>query len=215
MKKMVPAIWMTLALLAAVSARADVYKWINPDSGETEYAHSMPVRDPRIKVIYVIDEKTGVVTETIRYLTPEEEQELKAKNAAKRRQQERDANLVKAYLSVEEIERLRSERVETLDAQIQVKSALLFGQERKLAELKKELSNFNFPVKSDSELPPAPENLLLEYANTLEQVDTYRGDLETLETRKTEINRQFAADIERFRALKGQTEDPADQQRMR
>jgi hypothetical protein len=215
MKKMVPAIWMTLALLAAVSARADVYKWINPDSGETEYAHSMPVRDPRIKVIYVIDEKTGVVTETIRYLTPEEEQELKAKNAAKRRQQERDANLVKAYLSVEEIERLRSERVETLDAQIQVKSALLYGQERKLAELKKELSNFNFPVKSDSELPPAPENLLLEYANTLEQVDTYRGDLETLETRKTEINRQFAADIERFRALKGQTEDPADQQRMR
>lgn len=215
MKKMVPATWMTLALLAAVSARADVYKWINPDSGETEYAHSMPVRDPRIKVIYVIDEKTGVVTETIRYLTPEEEQELKAKNAAKRRQQERDANLVKAYLSVEEIERLRSERVETLDAQIQVKSALLYGQERKLAELKKELSNFNFPVKSDSELPPAPENLLLEYANTLEQVDTYRGDLETLETRKTEINRQFAADIERFRALKGQTEDPADQQRMR
>ena len=215
MKKMVPTIWMTLALLAAVSARADVYKWINPDSGETEYAHSMPVRDPRIKVIYVIDEKTGVVTETIRYLTPEEEQELKAKNAAKRRQQERDANLVKAYLSVEEIERLRSERVETLDAQIQVKSALLYGQERKLADLKKELSNFNFPVKSDSELPPAPENLLLEYANTLEQVDTYRGDLETLETRKTEINRQFAADIERFRALKGQTEDPADQQRMR
>ncbi len=215
MKKMVLTFWMTLALLAAVSARADVYKWINPDSGETEYAHSMPVRDPRIKVIYVIDEKTGVVTETIRYLTPEEEQELKAKNAAKRRQQERDANLVKAYLSVEEIERLRSERVETLDAQIQVKSALLFGQERKLAELKKELSNFNFPVKSDSELPPAPENLLLEYANTLEQVDTYRGDLETLETRKTEINRQFAADIERFRALKGQTEDPADQQRMR
>ena len=163
----------------------------------------MPVRDPRIKVIFVIDEKTGVVTETIRYLTPEEEQELKAQDDAQRKQLERDTYLVKTFLSVEEIERLRNERVETLDAQIQVKGALAFGQESKLADLKTELAQYNFPVKSDSDLPAAPEDLLLDYARTLEQSQTYRDDVEALEDRKTRINAQFAADIKRFRELKG------------
>ncbi len=190
-------------LAAAGPAMAQVYKWTDPDSGDTEYAHAMPVRDPRIKVIFVIDEKTGVVTETIRYLTPEEEQELRAQDDARRKQKERDSYLIKTFLSVEEIERLRDERVETLDAQIQVKGALAFGQESKLAELKAELAQYNFPVKPDSDLPPAPENLLLDYASTLEQADTYRDDVEALEDRKTKINTQFAADIKRFRELKG------------
>ena len=192
-------------LFAATPAIGEVYKWTDPDTGDTEYAHAMPIRDPRIRVIYVIDDKTGVVTETIRYLTPEEEQARKAKNEAERRQRERDSYLVKTFLSIEEIERLRDERVETLDAQIQVKSALAFGQESKLNELKEELSNFNFPVTPESDLPPAPEDLLLDYASTLEQAETYREDVEMLEERKTAINSQFAKDIERFRELKGLT----------
>jgi hypothetical protein len=177
-----------LGLAAMAPAMAEVYKWTDPVSGDTQYAHAMPMRDPRIKVIFVIDEKTGVVTETIRYLTPEEEQELKAQDDAQRKQLERDTYLMKTFLSVEEIERLRNERVETLDAQIQVKT---------------ELAQYNFPVKSDSDLPPAPEDLLLDYARTLEQAQTYRDDVEALEDRKTRINAQFAADIKRFRALKG------------
>lgn len=203
MKRIMLTASVLLGLAAMAPAMAEVYKWTDPDSGDTQYAHAMPMRDPRIKVIFVIDEKTGVVTETIRYLTPEEEQELKAQDDAQRKQLERDTYLVKTFLSVEEIERLRNERVETLDAQIQVKGALAFGQESKLADLKTELAQYNFPVKSDSDLPPAPEDLLLDYARTLEQAQTYRDDVEALEDRKTRINAQFAADIKRFRELKG------------
>ena len=53
------------------------------------------------------------------------------------------------------------------------------------------------------DLPAAPEDLLLDYARTLEQAQTYRDDVEALEDRKTRINAQFAADIKRFRELKG------------
>ena len=47
------------------------------------------------------------------------------------------------------------------------------------------------------------EQVEADYARTLEQAETYRDDVEALEERKTKINTQFAADIKRFRELKG------------
>jgi hypothetical protein len=193
----------SLAGAATALAAGEVYKWVDPKTGNTEYSHAMPAHIEGVRKIWVLDESTGVTKRVVEYLTPEEELQRELTVRREAEQKGRDRSLLKTYLSIEEIERLRDERIGTLDAQIEVKGALLYGQEKKLAEIKSDLANYNFPVQQGSDLPPAPENLLLDYQNTLEAVSRYQGELADLEGKKLEMSEQFAEDIKRFRELKG------------
>ena len=115
---------------------------------------------------------------------------------------ERDGILLNTYLSVREIESLRNQRTEMIDSQIKLTELYLDSLHLKLGKLQKDASRFR-PYSSDPNAPPIHHNLARELSDTLDSIILYEQNLEDARMRKDAVVQKFAADIDRFKELKG------------
>lgn len=115
---------------------------------------------------------------------------------------ERDGILLNTYLSVREIESLRNQRTEMIDSQIKLTELYLESLHTKLGKLQKDASRFR-PYSSDPNAPPIHHNLARELSDTLDSIILYEQNLEDARMRKAAVVEKFAADIDRFKELKG------------
>jgi hypothetical protein len=194
--------------LLTLDAMADsFYRWVDED-GVVHYGDSVPpeyskqerqiVNDYGVEIDRLAREKTAAELSA--------EQEALALEQEKQRQAEaemrRDEVLLNTYLSVDEIEALRNQRMVLLDGRVRVTEAYLGSLRQKLANLQNDAKRFR-PYSSDPDAPPIHDNLAKELSNTLNSIIAYEQTLTETRTQQVQLVAKFDDDITRFKSLKG------------
>jgi len=196
-------------LVAATEAKEKsrkVYRWVD-DQGVVHFGDSVPAEhassDREILNEYGVPIATeeGEVTAEERAAAERAEAEAKQLRELEAAKRSRDAILLNTYLSVAEIERLRDQRQELLDGQIQLTELYLESLRVKLTKLQKDAMRFR-PYNKDPNAPPLHENLAKELSNTLDSIISYEQSLEEARDTKAQLIAKFDDDISRFRELK-------------
>lgn len=173
-------------------------------SGRTQMSDSLPpecigldveVLNERGRVLRVIE---GEATRKARL--QRETQDAAAREAAKE-QAQLDRVLLDTYQSVEEIERLRDQRLELLDSQITVTRQNIETLRDRQSRLATQIERFR-PYSDEANAPPLPDHLGEEIVNTVESLRIYREQIATKEAEQKELRERFDRDAARFRELK-------------
>jgi hypothetical protein len=114
----------------------------------------------------------------------------------------RDRMLLDTYLSVADIERLRDQRLELLESQIQVTQLYVNNLRERLQRLHTEASRYS-PYNESENAPPVPANLAREISETLGSINVYEDSLTRTRAEQEQMRENFARDIARFRELRG------------
>ena len=114
----------------------------------------------------------------------------------------RDRTLIETYLTVEDIERLRDQRLEQLDAQVRVTEQNITNLRDRQARLHAQVARFK-PYSDSPNAPPLPEPLATEMVNTVNGLRVYQESLTANRKEQQALTDQFESDIRRFKELKG------------
>lgn len=129
-----------------------------------------------------------------------------AQEAIVRKQREeralRDRMLIDTYLSVEDIERLRNQRLELLEAQVNVTKQNIVAMRDRQAKLQDQVARFR-PYSDDPEALPLPDHLAEDMVNTVRSLQTYQKSIASKMAEQEQLKAEFARDIARFKQLKG------------
>jgi len=190
-------------LAAPPSAPADkgrvLYKWVDAD-GVTHYGDRIPpeyasqeqhiINSRGIEVGHLDAQKTA------EQLAAEDQ---KRQDAAQR--QVRDKNLLSTYASVQEIERLRDQRLTLLADQIKVTSLFLENLDVRMKKLRADSMRFR-PYSTDPKAPPMPDQLAEDLVRISTDVHTQEQNLRQKRGEEAAMSIQFESDIDRFKELK-------------
>ncbi|UCC15426.1 MAG: DUF4124 domain-containing protein [Gammaproteobacteria bacterium] len=188
---------LALALLACGAASAEIHRWVDKDGnvhfGDTippEYANQNGNADPA---------KQGPESTAV---PAGHAQEIERRREMAR-QQEADRILLKTYLSVEEIESVRDDRIGQLQSRDYVTERYLERLNEQLAEL--ETAAIEYAAANSEPGKPAelPADLERDILSTRSSIKNYEGRLEASQAEQERIREKFATDIARFRELKG------------
>jgi len=154
------------------------------------------VLDSSGRVVRTIEGQQSMQAHTQR--TAEAEAQKEAAIAA----QQRDRTLLATYLTVSDIERLRDQRLEQLQAQAHVTSQYIVNLQERESRLIQDVARFRPYAKSPS-APPVPDHLAEEMVNTVNGLQVYREELAKNTGDQTRLRGAFDSDIARFKELKG------------
>lgn len=203
----------TLASVAAFAAQKQTKKAPDQEAyyrckdaqGQQLFSDSMPpgcagldteVLNSHGMVTRVIEGTQSKASRLTREATEGKERKLKAERDL------RDRMLLETYLSVEDIERLRDQRLEMLVAQNR-------GTEQTIANMRERQSRLELQVaryKPYNEKPnalPLPDHLAEEMVNTVNSLRVYQESQEKNLAEQADVKSSFSADIKRFKELKG------------
>lgn len=129
-----------------------------------------------------------------------------AEEAKVRKEQDRralrDRTLIETYLSVEDIERLRDQRLEQLSAQYRLTEQNIASLHERQTRLEAQVARFK-PYSDKPNAPPLPDHLAAEMVNTVKSMRVYEESLAANRKEQAELTASFDADIKRFKELKG------------
>lgn len=132
-----------------------------------------------------------------------EQQELEAARVrAAELAAQRDRTLLATYLTVNDIERLRDNRLEILVLQSQVTSEYISNLRERETRLIQDVQRFR-PYSPRPNAPPVPDHLAEEMVNTINGLQVYQEQLAKNTTEQTRLREEFDRDIARFKELKG------------
>jgi len=114
----------------------------------------------------------------------------------------RDRTLIETYLTVEDIERLRDQRLEMLKAEYRITEQNLSNLRERQGRLQAQIARFK-PYSDNPNAPPLPEQLGAEMVNTVNGLRVYEESLVTNRKEQAQLQESFASDIKRFKELKG------------
>ena len=127
-----------------------------------------------------------------------EAEELRLRNE----QAQRDKVLIETYLSVEEIERLREQRLDLVGAQLRVAEQHVTTLREKVQTLKEQAMRFK-PYSDKPNAMAMPENLADNIISTLKGIAIDEQTIQIKRDEQTSITTNFDRDIARFKELKG------------
>ncbi len=154
------------------------------------------VLDSSGRVVRTIEGQQSMQTHTQR--TAEAEAQKEAAIAA----QQRDRTLLATYLTVSDIERLRDQRLEQLQAQAHVTSQYIVNLQERESRLIQDVARFR-PYSKSPSAPPVPDHLAEEMVNTVNGLQVYREELAKNTGDQARLRGAFDSDIARFKELKG------------
>jgi hypothetical protein len=114
----------------------------------------------------------------------------------------RDRTLIETYLTVEDIERLRDQRLEQLNAQYRVTEQNISNLRERQRRLQAQIARFR-PYSDKPNAPPLPDHLAAEMVNMVNGLRVYEEYLTTNRREQAELTAAFESDIKRFKELKG------------
>jgi hypothetical protein len=203
---------MAFALLVAPLAGAATKQAKRPPGGDTVYrckdaqglthfgqAIPAPCMDLDVEVL----DGTGRVLRTIpgRRALAQVADQRAADEAAKAAAQ-RDRTLLATYLSVEDIERLRDQRLELLEQQSHVTQQYIDNLRERETRLLADVRRFR-PYSDKPKAPPLPDHVAEDIINTVNGLQVYQQELAKNTTEQERLRTEFGADIARFKELKG------------
>ena len=115
---------------------------------------------------------------------------------------QRDKTLLATYLSVADIERLRDQRIELLEQQNVVTRQYIQNLRAREARLMESVQRYR-PYSTKPNAPALPEQIASEMVNTVKGLQVYEQELTKNTAERERLAREFGADIQRFRELRG------------
>jgi hypothetical protein len=195
------------AAAAAAQSRASreaVFRCKDRD-GQTHYGDSMPPQCAGMDT-EVLNDRGMQVRLIEGEGTRQKRLEREAVEAKVRKEKEqralRDRTLTETYLSVEDIERLRGQRLEQLNAMYRVTEQNLSNLRERQTRLEGQIARFR-PYSDKPNAPPLPDHLASEMVNTVKGLRVYQESLAANRKEQKELNEQFDSDVRRFKELKG------------
>ncbi len=200
-----------VATLAAATSHAqtkttrEAFYRCKDGAGQTHYGDSLPpacagfdteVLNDRGMVSRVIE---GERTKAAR--VEREAAEKKARDERDAREQ-RDRMLIDTYQTVADIERLRDQRIELLVSQYRVTEQNIRNLRERQTRVEQQIARFK-PYNEQANAPPLPDHLAEELVNIVNGQRVYRESLAKNKEEQTQVKTAFAADIKRFKELKG------------
>ncbi len=193
------------AALAAQGSGREAFYRCRDGSGQVHYGDSKPpacegldteVLNEHGMVLRVIE---GTSTRSAR-----EQREFAETSIRKERQArlQRDRMLIETYLTVEDIERLRDQRLDLLDSQYRVTEQNIGNLRARQERLAQQIARFK-PYNEKPNAPPLPDHLAEEMVNTVNGMRVYQETLAKTRAEQAAIKQSFSADISRFKELKG------------
>ncbi len=204
------AVWIYLiaVLCAAAGLQAasnaagghQMYRWVD-DHGVVHYGDQIPPEYATRERDVVNSE--GVVVERMDAQKSAEQiaADEKQKAAAQERHS-RDQNLLNTYVSVQEIERLRDQRLALVSDQIKVTSQFLDVLTSRLAKLQASSRIFK-PYSSNPNALRMPDQMAEDLVRTGTDIRTQQQNLLEKRNEEATMRAQFNGDIARFKELKG------------
>jgi hypothetical protein len=197
------------ALLASVGIAAPpssssssgriLYKWVDSE-GVTHYGDRIPPE-------YASQEQHIINSRGIEvgHLDAQKSADQLAAEDQKRldtaQRQLRDKNLLSTFASVQEIERLRDQRLTLLADQIKVTSLFLENLDVRMKKLRTDSVRFR-PYSADPKAPPMPDQLAEDLVRLSADVHTQEQNLRQKRGEEAAMSIQFESDIDRFKELK-------------
>jgi hypothetical protein len=204
--KYYPGITAALMLIvAATPAGAQdsgrkLYKWTD-DQGQVHYGDHVP--DEYANQERHVFNKQGVEIERVEaQKTPEQQAIEDQKSQAVEERRRRDHNLVTTFGSVEEIERLRDQRLGLVSDQIKVASQFLEILRSRLDKMRTDAARFR-PYSDKPTAPRMPDLVAEDLARVNADIHTQEDNLRQKRSEESDLRTQFTSDIARYKELKG------------
>ena len=195
-----------LAFLAGGALAQDkqkkLYRWVDKN-GQVHYGDSVPAEyaEQDRDVLNRQGVKVGREEGTI---TPEEAKAKAAEDKAARDEQKRklrDRVLLQTYQSVQELEVLRDNRLDLVDAQLTIQEQSLSNLRAQRAQIQRTAARFA-PVNTDPSAQPLPEELATDLERSASDIQTQETNLVRRREERENIRQTFEADIARYKELR-------------
>jgi hypothetical protein len=182
------------------SSSRRVYKWVD-EQGITHYGDRIPPeyasQEHRVITGQGVELERTEAQRTPEQLADEEQKKLDATQRANR-----DRNLLNTYVSVQEIEHLRDQRLALVSDQIKVTGQFLEILNGRMSKLKQSSARFK-PYSPDPNAPPMSDQLAEDLVRVDSDIRTQEENLREKRSEEAIMNKQFENDIARFKELKG------------
>ena len=177
-----------------------VYQW-QDEQGVTHYGDRIPPeyasQEHRVINGHGIEIEHTDAQKTPEQMADEEQRKVDATQRATR-----DKNLLASYVSVQEIEHLRDQRITLLSDQIKQTGQFLDALNKKMTGLRVASSRFK-PYSMDPNAPPMTDQLAEDLVRVGSDIITQEANLREKHSEEATMSRQFESDIARFKELKG------------
>jgi len=177
-----------------------LYKWVDAQ-GITHYGDRIPP-EYASQERQIINSEGVEISRLEAQKTPEQLAAEDQKKLEAQQSQERDKNLLSTYASVQEIERLRDQRLTLLSDQIKVTSQFLEVLDGKLKKLRVTSMHFK-PYSNDPNAVVMPDQIAEDLVHVGNDIRTQEQNLQAKRNEEDIMSKQFASDISRFKELKG------------
>jgi hypothetical protein len=184
---------------AAANGRT-VFKWVDAQ-GVTHYGDHIPP-EYASQEQHVMNSQGVEINRLDAQKTPEQLVLDDQKKAEAIQSQNRDKNLLNTYASVQEIERLRDQRVALVSDQIKVTGQFLEVLNGRLKKLRTASMRFK-PYSSESNAPPMPDQTAEDLVRLGNDIRTQEENLRQKRSEELTMRKQFESDISRFKELRG------------
>ncbi|HMI75263.1 MAG TPA: DUF4124 domain-containing protein [Steroidobacteraceae bacterium] len=176
-----------------------LYKWVDSD-GVTHYGDRVPPEyaSQEQHILnsrgYEIDHRDA--QKTAQQLAADERKRLETEQS-----QTRDKNLLSTYASVQEIERLRDQRVQLVADQIKVTNQFLETLNGRMKKMRADTQRYR-PYSDDPKAPPMPDQMAEDLVRLTTDMRTQQQNLQQKRAEESSMSIQFESDIDRFKELK-------------
>jgi hypothetical protein len=176
-----------------------LYKWVDKD-GVTHYGDHVPPE-------YASQEQHILNSQgyEIKHLDAQKSADQAAAEEQKKldadQRQLRDKNLLSTYASVQEIERLRDQRLTLIADQIKVTNQFLETLNGRMKKMRADSLRFR-PYSTDPKAPSMPDQMAEDLVRLASDMRTQEQNLKQKHGEEAAMSIQFESDIDRFKELK-------------
>ena len=184
------------------SVDAKTYRWTD-ENGQVHYSDNLPPQE--VDRAYSIMNREGVTVDNVEKAKTKEQLEEEARLQQQQKEQERlareratyDHILLDTYPQVSDLEDTRDRYIATIEGLIKV-------AQHKLGNLTRDLEKFQqSAAKLERDGKPVGKVLSKDIANLQTQVEAENNFIKAQRAQQQELREKFAADIKRFKELKG------------
>ena len=176
-----------------------LYKWVDAQ-GVTHYGDHVPP-EYASQEQHVLNSRGYEIDHLEAQKTPEQVAAEERRKLDAQQNQTRDHNLLSTFASVQEIERLRDQRVQLVADQIKVTSSFLETLNGRMKKMRADTQRFK-PYSSDPKAPPMPDQMAEDLVRLTMDMRTQQQNLQQKRAEESSMGIQFESDIDRFKELK-------------
>ncbi len=204
MKHLVATACVGLLLAVSTSQGAaperKLYKWVD-NQGVTHYGDRIPP-EYASQEQHIMNAQGVEIDRLEAQKTPEQLAAEEQKRREQTERESRDKNLLSTYSSVQEIERLRDQRLALLADQIRVTAQFLENLDARMKKLRATSAGFK-PYSADPHAPPMSDQVAEDLVRVAIDMRTQEENLHEKQSEEATTRKQFESDIARFKELKG------------